>query len=194
MRPYIDCKKWEETLAVTLVLHCDVPFSLQEAKTWRTWPPGTLVSEPSSQPKVQSCVPWLTSCTTWALQCWHCTSSHFHLKNKSVGANLPISVWSRAKSQLRTMYEIVTGALETELLYLFSLRWSLSPDNCKGEWTYSSKVSFTISSLASLVHSSCLLAAAELHTEDFCWGISLRGETVPLPLNLQGGCFSHASW
>lgn len=103
------------------------------------------------------------SCSTWGLQSWQCTCSNFYLKNKSIGAKLLIPVWSQAKSQLSTIYETVTGALETELLYLFSLRWSLSPDNCKREWTYSSKVSFTISSFASSVHSSCLLSAAELH-------------------------------
>lgn len=103
------------------------------------------------------------SCSTWGLQSWHRTSSNFYFKSKSIGAKLLIPIWSQAKSQLSTIYEIVTGALETELLYLFSLRWNLSPDNCKREWTYSSKVSFTVSSLASSVHRSCLLTATELH-------------------------------
>lgn len=153
---------------VPLALHYDASFFLQETETWRMvifWrSPAELVSEPSYQLKVQSRILSLSeiSYSTWGLKSWHCTCSNFYLKSKSIGAKLLIPVWSQAKSQLSTIYEIVTGARETELLYLFSLRWSLSPDNCKREWTYSSKVSFTISSLASSVHSSCLLTATEL--------------------------------
>lgn len=181
-----------------MVLHYDAPFSFRKLKPEEWWfAEDHLLSwcqSPASSSRSKATFPVSeASCSTWWLQSWHCTSSNFYLKNKSIRANLPIPVWSQAKSQLSTIYEIVAGALETELLYLFSLRWSLSPDNCKGEWTYSSKVSFTVSSLASSVHSSCLLTATELHTEALCWGMSLRGRMKwCLSQRIyRKGCFSH---